>query len=60
MQIASKVEQALWKAGGNDINSDYRQRYRNAALALRTHPALRDGLFRVSLTVIKAINDNPK
>jgi hypothetical protein len=48
-QLASKVEQALWVAAGSSITADYRQRYRYAALALRTHPALRNGLLQVEI-----------
>ena len=48
-QLASKVEQALWVAAGSSITSDYRQRYRYTALALRTHPALRNGLLQVEI-----------
>jgi hypothetical protein len=48
-QLASKVEQALWVAAGSSITSDYRQRYRYTALALRTHPVLRKALLQVRI-----------
>ena len=47
LQLASKVEQAIWIAAGSKITADYRQRYRYTALALRTHPSLRTGLLQV-------------